>query len=466
MPQFRLRMSSEDFDKLRQLVLADMPREAGAFALAGISRHGGCDDILVRRVLEVPRELIFRQEELRLGVCSRAINGLASLCEQNALGAVVCHSHPVDSPYSGSDDFGERRIFDVLRSFVPAGAPTASLLVWPEGIRGRVWLPGAREAVPLSEVTVVGRRIERLTESRNAGRRGTPPGAGLHSRQVLAFGADGQYLAQTARVGIVGVGGTGSAVAEQLCRLGVEDLILLDPDVLEPSNVSRVYGSFLRAVSGWRHMFTRSRSYKVDIVAEHLANINPDVRVMAIAKSVVQKDAALSLLDRDVVFLCTDEHWGRSVVTQIAYQYLIPAINVGMRITSSHGRITAGVGDVDVLRPGNPCLWCRQVLDAGRIAAESMSREEREALEGEGYVEGLDTPTPSVISVTTMVASMAVTLFLQLLTDFMGPSGQITNLKYDLMKPALTRGTAPTRQRCLCRSVKGYGDLKSVATVF
>ena len=44
-------------------------------------------------------------------------------------------------------------------------------------------------------------------------------------------------------VGIVGCGGTGSAVAEQLARLGVRRFILTDPDTLSASNVTRVYGS-------------------------------------------------------------------------------------------------------------------------------------------------------------------------------------------------------------------------------
>ena len=39
------------------------------------------------------------------------------------------------------------------------------------------------------------------------------------------------------------VGGTGSAVIEQLVRLGVRRLHLFDPDILTASNLTRVYGS-------------------------------------------------------------------------------------------------------------------------------------------------------------------------------------------------------------------------------
>src|SRR5688500_10935071 len=43
------------------------------------------------------------------------------------------------------------------------------------------------------------------------------------------------------KVGVVGLGGTGSAVVEQLARLGVGELLLCDPQEFESTNVNRVY---------------------------------------------------------------------------------------------------------------------------------------------------------------------------------------------------------------------------------
>jgi hypothetical protein len=54
--------------------------------------------------------------------------------------------------------------------------------------------------------------------------------------------------------------------------------------------------------------------------------------------------AAVRLLDRDVVFLCTDEHWGRSVVNEVAYQYMIPVINMGAAIKAQDGTIAGATG--------------------------------------------------------------------------------------------------------------------------
>ena len=52
-----------------------------------------------------------------------------------------------------------------------------------------------------------------------------------------------QRLLQELRVGIVGVGGTGSCVAEQLVRLGVGLVLIADGENFEATNVNRVYGS-------------------------------------------------------------------------------------------------------------------------------------------------------------------------------------------------------------------------------
>src|SRR5207244_4164085 len=65
----------------------------------------------------------------------------------------------------------------------------------------------------------------------------------LYDRQVRAFGGGVQGILSNLRVGVVGVGGTGSAVAEQLIRLGTGKLYVFDGDRLDDSNLTRVYES-------------------------------------------------------------------------------------------------------------------------------------------------------------------------------------------------------------------------------
>ncbi len=461
---YRLKIAENDFEALRRLTLASWPKEAGAFALAGVARLPSTTDIIVRRAVAVPHNQFIVQHEYRLEVSAEAVNGLISLCEANGLGAVLCHSHPGKIPYSPSDDYGEQRIFEILHRFIPENAPTASLLFHPGGVTGRVWLRNGMKPVPLSEIVVIGSSIHRIYagDSTEPVRRVDDA---VYDRQVRAFGTDGQALISRATVGIVGVGGTGSPTAEQLVRLGVQDLILVDPDVLEPSNIARVYGTFASQMHRPALRFGDRHLWKAKVVSAHLKKINPKVKARVICENVVQTEVALALRDRDFLFLCTDDHWGRSIVNQIAYQYFIPTINLGARISSDGKSISSAVGVVDILRPETPCLWCRQFLRADRIAAESMPRAMRQPLEAEGYVEGVDTTAPSVVSMTTTVSGLGVTLFLHLVTGFMGHSASIVRLNYDVLEGTIRRGTTLIADKCVCRNVRGFGDLKDLPTV-
>jgi hypothetical protein len=94
-----------------------------------------------------------------------------------------------------------------------------------------------------------------------------------------------------------------------------------------------------------------------------------------------------------------------------------------------------------------------------------MPTSDRARLAAEGYVIGLDDPAPSVVSVTTTVSGLAVTMFLQLMTDFMGKTGEVFRLNYDVMESVVRRGRTSSLERCRCRKVRGYGDLRPRSTV-
>jgi molybdopterin/thiamine biosynthesis adenylyltransferase len=460
MSPYRIKIVQEDLDKLRCLVNAKYPKEAAAFALAGVSIRGDDVTVLVRRPIEIPPEQYVYQTKHHLKISTQAINGLSALCEKNQLGVILCHSHPNEIPYSASDDFGEGRIVEVLRQFIPANAPTASVLFCPGGFRARIWMPGSTIPTPISELVIVGRHLQRIRlEEHRKVQEAVPE---IYDRQVRALGEDGQRLIAKTKVGIVGVGGTGSPTAEQLVRLGVRDLVLIDPDIFEPSNVTRVYGAF--APSGLRQILKvlKGPPSKVGLVRRHLRRINPAISVRIIMQNVVVRNAVDQLLDRDIIMLCTDDHWGRSIVNRLAYQYLIPVVNMGVRIDAHEGSITGAVGTADILRPGTPCLWCKGALQAERIATESIPKIARRDRVRQGYVQDLETPAPSVVSMTTVVSGLSVSLFLQLATDFMGENGEVARLNYHPLQSTVGRGMTEIQDKCICRQVKAFGDLKDL----
>lgn len=453
MKKYKLKITRNDFEELNRLVMTNKPNEAGAFALAGIAELDNQVDVLVRRPIEIPKQLVPVQNEYHLEVSPQAINGLIALCESNGLGAVIAHSHPEGRlNYSPSDDYGENRIANSLRDFIPAKAPIVSLLFTQNAVTGRVWLPDRSKPIGLDEIVVIGHYIQGIEIRKTLSERLLE--LGLYDRQVRAFGNDGQKAISKARVGIIGVGGTGSPIAEQLVRLGVKDIVIIDPDTFSPTNLTRVYGTFYKST----RKINLLPNDKANLVASHLKKINPRVRVRAIKQNVILDTVAPLLLDRDIIFLCTDEHWGRSIVNQLAYQYLIPTINVGVKISSTNGTITNAVGALDVLRPDVACLWCKQFLRSKRISAESTPISKRQSLLEEGYVEDLATKEPSVISFTSSVASSATSIFLHMFTNFMGESGNISRISFDFLTGVSRRGITQIDKNCICLKAKGKGD--------
>lgn len=462
MSSYDLRISEDDFRKLEELLWEREGVESAAFLLAGVQRNGGRTALLGRRVVKIPASEYDVRTNKRIELSTRAINGLAALCEANGLTAVLCHSHPMDISYSPSDDHGERRIAATLRQITEI-PEVGSLLLTPESQHGRLWRGDPRDPDEFNQLVIVGSRLRKL-QLHERKQTSLPSRPDIHDRQIRAFGEEGQALLEDAKVGVVGVGGTGSPLAEQLVRLGVRDLAIIDKDEFQDSNLSRMYGTFHRHVQpGFLDRLRGQSTRKVDIVRDHLKKIAPTATIRTYDGNVASPEATTELLDRDVIFTCTDDHWGRSVINQIAYQYLIPVINIGVALDSDDdGEITAGNGVVQVLRPGQPCLWCAEHLDSERIAAESLPEDRRQDRVEEGYLRGLNDQVPSVVSLTTTIAGLAATWFLQLMTGFMGRAGGISRQNYFMLEGRVRRASPSKNDECVCRRYRGFGDLKNL----
>lgn len=219
-------------------------------------------------------------------------------------------------------------------------------------------------------------------------------------------------------VAVVGCGGTGSSVIEQLVRLGVRNFILLDPKTLTKSNVTRVYGSFPEDVG----------KPKVALSAKHVARIAPDAVVTASQLKITQESTARLLMDADVVFGCTDDNAGRLVLSRLASYLLTPVIDCGVLLSSDDREKLVGIdGRVTLLTPGAACLVCRNRIDLQRAAAETLAPEEHARLADEGYAPALGGVEPAVVAYTTQVAAAAVAELLERLIHY-GPEPPPTEM--------------------------------------
>ncbi len=92
------------------------------------------------------------------------------------------------------------------------------------------------------------------------------------SRLELVMGKDAVRKLADARVAVLGLGGVGSSCAEALARGGVGSLVLVDRDVVEPSNINRQAVAYTSTV-GQR---------KTDVMARIVTDINPGAKVVPI----------------------------------------------------------------------------------------------------------------------------------------------------------------------------------------
>lgn len=96
-------------------------------------------------------------------------------------------------------------------------------------------------------------------------------------RTTLLLGEEKMRRLAEAHVLVVGVGGVGAYAAEMLCRAGVGELTLVDADTIQPSNINRQLPALHSTIG----------RPKVDVLAERLRDINPDIRLHVLNKYVV-----------------------------------------------------------------------------------------------------------------------------------------------------------------------------------
>ena len=185
-------------------------------------------------------------------------------------------------------------------------------------------------------------------------------------RQVLAFGEPLQRLPGRLHIGIAGLGGTGSAIHEQLVRLGVGTITACDPQAFERTNINRVYGS-RTADDGVP---------KIEIARRSSTDIGLATRLQAIEGSITDLHVARAFRECDIIFGCTDDEWGRAVLTKLAAAYLIPIFDLGAQILSDNGVIKSVRGRVTTLAPNSPCLFCRGVVSGRRHRGRGAEQDQ------------------------------------------------------------------------------------------
>lgn len=350
-------------------------------------------------------------------------------CEDEGLVFGFAHNHPGGcSDFSDIDEENERTLLSALRNRNGANVSFVSLL-W---VSGR-WYGRVRngcntdESIPVRHVSILSKGVDLWSLSGD-----DPAGSDIHARQEAAFGKPFMAKLGSLRICIVGCGGTGSAVATLLARAGVGELVLIDNDDLESTNLNRVRGSAFRDVGAKKSLILRDYIRSLGLPGEVTsieANIDSDPK------------AVDALASSDVVFGCTDDQIGRELINVATYVYALACIDLGLGgnvendrdghsvLRQHHARIST------ILPEFGECLFCQGVIRQEWIQHQyalrenpDMSREEAR----EKYLSGSGEEAPGIAPFTGAAADFAVANLFELLRPFRRLPGHIRSDAYSL----------------------------------
>ncbi|MBD8900360.1 ThiF family adenylyltransferase [Rhodanobacter sp. DHG33] len=425
-------LSESHFELMQRALFQDGSTERCVIFFASqAEKHDGSVRLLVREMLIPDDDDYSLRDTTEAELVPAVVARVSKKAKTEQLSLIFVHSHPGEAfpHFSTTDDAGEAHMATFLAHRTP-GRLHAALVVSKGGLRARVL--GAGEGI-----RVIGLGTQRTVlfdpirdhRAMNA----------QFDRQVRAFGTQGQHAIEALCVGIVGLGGTGSLLVEQLMHLGVKKFILIDPDVIELSNLNRVVGANHGDLG----------VNKAKVAARGIRTFAPDSHITVVEGDITHERHARALFDADFLFGCTDSHGSRAVLQQIAYQYLLPCIDMGSTITASRGEVTGIFGRVQLLTPGQACLTCSSLLDPEQVRRDMMSEAERTL---DPYIVGAHEPAPAVISINGTVVSLATTMFMAVVA---GIPSDGRYLLYNGKNSSLRRLHAAAHPNCYICSYRG-----------
>ena len=242
---------------------------------------------------------------------------------------------------------------------------------------------------------------------------------GDFSRQSF-LGPDSEQILAGTRVAIVGLGGGGSHIAQQLAHVGVGNFRLIDPQEIEDSNLNRLVGGTEQDVA--------AKTPKVKIAKRLIHGIRPWAKVEVRQAEWQMADDLLK--DAHVLFGCVDGYRQRKYLEGAARRFCLPYIDIGMDVTKLGDRHYAIAGQMIMTLPGGPCMTC-----LGFLTQQRLDREENDY--GDAGI------NPQVVWTNGTLASLAVGAFVRLVTPWFRTDRDFEWLELDGNSQLVSRSRQP-----------------------
>lgn len=210
------------------------------------------------------------------------------------------------------------------------------------------------------------------------------------------LGEKSQEKIEQTIVGVVGLGGGGSPILQQLLHIGFKKIVVFDPDVVEESNTHRLVGICYPDD-------VINKTPKIEIANRMAKNIQGEITIETY-KSTWQENPE-KLKKCQIVLGGVDSFEQREQLEKFCRRFSIPYIDIGLGVTVRGEEAPQMGGQVILSMPGLPCMRCMGFI------TEDKLNDERSRYGDAG-------PQPQVIWANGILSSTAVGIAVRLVTGW------------------------------------------------
>jgi molybdopterin/thiamine biosynthesis adenylyltransferase len=238
-----------------------------------------------------------------------------------------------------------------------------------------------------------------------------------YARQTALFGEQGQRRIAASHVVLAGAGGLGMPVLQQLAYLGVLRYTTADTDIVDQTSLNRLVGALPGDLG----------KLKVGIAQQMILAIQPAAEVTALDKDVPDPAVLAAVAEATVVIGAFDRETPRLAPTDACSSAGVPYVDLASEVHRTDTGPVYG-GRIVVAGDGHGCLSCLGLIDHVELAREAMNDDQRR-VHDEIYGirrDELAGSGPAVVTINSVVASLAATEVMCLLTGLRPPVRQMT----------------------------------------
>jgi len=320
---------------------------------------------------------------------------------------VHLHSHNGTPTPSFTD---RKEIPGIIESFSNVGdGPHGILILSQDSFYGIVKCNGIDQFIIPEVISVVGYPMKFVYPKKRITK-----ASKLYDRQSF-LGEHSQFYFENVRVGIIGYGGGGSHIGQQLAHIGIKKITVFDDDIVEDTNMNRLVGA--------QYSDIKKQTFKINVAKRLIKKILPKAEIECIKDR--WQNQPDKLQECDLVIGGLDSYMERRDLESECRRNLIPLVDIGMDIHSVNNIAPIMSGQIILSMPGMPCMHC-----FGFLTEEKLKQEAGKY----GDVGG----RPQVIWANGTLASSAIGVCIDLITGWTNQENRLVYLSYNGNQQSIT----------------------------